>query len=132
MSYESIQARLQKVPVGGVLGVDTWQFRRWVSPPGQEPRLYSAWYKLSGLPTGKGFRQQFDQDRTNWKDTDVQRFRTPDNWPLPWLALGDQLMDDARGVWAVVEQPTSGPGTVAYTIQRDTPLLADAGRKGGV
>lgn len=132
MSYETIQARLRTVVSQQRLGLGTWQFRRLTSPYGNEPRQYSAWSRMDGLPTGQAFRQVFDENRQQWRQGFFQRFRTPDDSPLPWLSLGDQLLDPGQMVWAVVEQPTSGPGTVAYTLERQTSLLADQNRKGGI
>ena len=133
MSYESIQARLRLVVSPQSLGVDSWRYRRLTSPYGVEPRTYSTgWNKMGGLPTGQAFRQFYDENSKQWRQGQFQRFRMPDNDPLPWLSLGDQLQDPGQAVWAVVEQPTSGPGTVAFTIERDLQLYGDAGRKGGV
>ena len=132
--YEKIQTRLREV-VGTSsrsLGT-TWSFRRMTSAYGIEPRTYDAvWMLFTGLGTAGSFQELYDQDRREWRRAEVQRLRSADNEILPPLKNGDQVKDAEGAVWAVVGSPTSGPGSVAYTLERDKPLLADQDRKGGV
>lgn len=110
------------------------QYRRLTSDKGVEPRVYTDWEEFTALPTAGQNTEVFDADRGAHKSAFTSRIRAADDDPSPPLTQGDQVLDPVdSSVWAVMGQGSSGPGTIAYTLTRDRPLMADQGdRKGGV
>lgn len=131
---DNIRARLRDV-VGGnsskTLG-ETWQYRRITSAYGISPRTYGAYNDVTGLATGRSFQENYDQDMHVYRRVEAQLFRCADNDPDPALRMGDQVQDREGLIWDVYGQPRRAYGTIAYTLQREVPLLADADRQGGV
>lgn len=110
----------------------TWHYRRLTSDPGVEPRTYTDWEEFAVLPTAGQHVEKFDQDRSTFSQASAQRVRCPDDEVVPPLEQGDQVKDDHDDVWAVMGVSSSGPGSVAYAVERDKGLMADGDRKGGV
>lgn len=109
-----------------------WQYRRLTSVLGVEPRTYSEWVEFDALPTSGQHSENYDADRSTFTQNSVQRIRCPDDEISPPLEQGDQVQDTDGAVWAIMGIGSSGPGSIAYSITRDTSLLADGDRKGGV
>lgn len=109
-----------------------WQYRRLTSVVGVEPRTYADWRDFDALPTSGQHTENYDQDRATFAQAASQRIRCPDDEISPPLEQGDQVKDPRDAVWAIVGIGSSGPGSIAYSITRDTSLLADGDRKGGV
>jgi len=110
----------------------TWEYRRLTSDYGVEPRTYDDWTEFACLPTSGQHVETFDGNREVFRQDASQRIRSPDDEVSPQLVQGDQVKDPTGVTWAVTGVGSSGPGSVAYTIVRDTGLLADGDRKGGV
>jgi hypothetical protein len=109
-----------------------FQARRLTSDYGVEPRAYSDFFSFFGLLSSGGNSEAYNPDRSAHTITYTARLRTADDSPTPALKQGDQVLDADGILWAVMGAPTSGPGTIAYSLERQGPLLADGDRKGGV
>jgi hypothetical protein len=111
---------------------ETWEYRRLTSVMGREPRTYETWTEFPALATAGSNFENYDPNRDVFKQSTVQRIRTTDEATDPPLGQGDQVRGPNGSVWAVSGVATSGPGTVAYSLSRETGLTGDADRKGGV
>lgn len=109
---------------------ETWQYRRLTSGGAASVRTYSAWTDVTAHATARAWVQEWSDDRQAWQRIETQRVRVSD--ALDQLNTGDQFQDPDGVQWAVRAQPTSGVGSVAYTVERIIPLIADARRGGGV
>jgi hypothetical protein len=131
--FDQIQSNSRAVLRSDSTGLSTvWQYRRLTSNPGVEPRTYTDWEDFDTLPTSGQHTESYDGDRATFTQSASQRIRSPDDEIVPPLEQGDQVKDPAEVVWAVMGVGTSGPGSIAWSITRDTSLMADGDRKGGV
>lgn len=131
--FEQIEANSRAVLRSDSNGLATvWQYRRLTSAPGVEPRTYSDWADFDTLPTSGQHTEGYDLERATFTQSASQRVRCPDDEISPPLEQGDQVKDPKEAVWAVMGVGSSGPGSIAYSINRENGLMADGDRKGGV
>lgn len=129
---DTIKAQTAAVLGLGPAGmVEGWQYRALSGLPTAQPRAYTDWGEIHGLPSERRVVETYDADRQVSARQETQKFRV--NQYQPILYPGDQLQDPAGLVWAVLGTQSSGPGTVAYQIAREIGMLGQAAdRKGGV
>jgi hypothetical protein len=130
--FDDIAANSRRVVDSGSASSATeFEYRRLTSNRGVEPRTWTAWRPFTGLPTAGRSTETWDELRKVFKNVETLTLRSPDNLPSPVLTQGDQVRDSAGITWAVMGTGSSGPGTVAYSMQRETPLRGDEARQGG-
>lgn len=135
----SVRSRIQAV-LGRVITIhgETWSYRKLMSGPSADPRLYTAWTPITAHVTGRVDADAFDEQRSTWSSNEKGRFRVAEADAI--LNNGDQVVLDPLGgdeevlarVWAITATESSSVGTVAYTIERVIPLRVEANRQGGV
>lgn len=123
----AMQAILRTVP--GILG-ENWWYQRLTSGPAAEARTYAAMTVVAVHVTGRTTLEEYDDRRQMFVRKERARMRLSD--ALADLHQGDQVIDQTGLVYAVRGIEASGVGTIAYTIERDLPLVASPPRNGGV
>jgi hypothetical protein len=131
--YDEIRGNSQAV-IASASGLGRiWEYRRLTSNRAVEPRTYGVWTPFIALDTGGRAQQEYDEQRRGFMDVQVLQLRAMDSDPSPRLTPGCQVrVAGETEVWAVMGVNSSGPGTLAYTLKRDLPLLQDENRKGGL
>lgn len=122
-----MQSILQTVPA--FFG-QSWYYRRLTSGPAAQARTYGTMTQVTVQISGRNTVEEMDEPSGRWRRIERAKLRTSD--ALADLHQGDQVIDPNGLAWAVMGIASSGIGTVAYTIERDLPLVASPNRRGGV
>jgi hypothetical protein len=112
---------------------EAWQYRQRTSGPAADTHAYGSYANVTANPTQRQMLSEWDDRRRQWKRSEKMKVRISD---AVALRTGDQLKDSAGLEWAVVGIASHSPntGTVAWEVERDVPLRAEAGpgRDGGL
>jgi len=110
---------------------ETWQYRRRTSGPATQTVTYGSWTDVVAHATTRSAPQEFQDDSRDARRVERMRVRVSD--ALADLFAGDQFKQPDGTVWAVVGIQSNAPnaGTVAYEVERTTPVKAEAGNRGG-
>jgi hypothetical protein len=127
MGYRQVIRDNSRATVG--LLAETWQSRLLTSSPAAETRTWGAWGDVQVHASNDRSQQTYNALAGDYRRQSSQRVRISD--ATAKLREGDQLKDPAGLIWNVAGIGSSGPGTVAYDLTLDTPLLQEAERGGG-
>lgn len=111
----------------------TWTFSRMISNRGADPRVYEDfWTEFTTVDTGGSALQDYDEAKSRWRQLNTAPLRCAEDDPYPQLAVGDLVRSPEGVTYSIEGISQSGPGTVRYSIVRDTTLRGDMARGGGV
>lgn len=114
---------------------EAWTYKSRSSAPGVEPVTWGAAVPFVALPSGRRVMLEDDGRTTSRKRVERQRLRCSDLVVIP---VGAEAIDPTGVVWSVAGPSgeshieSSGPGTIAYHLQRELTSATGTNRGGGI